>query len=624
MITSKEISVLKQYSDLRDIDLHFADFVSRLDSEGSRALYLAAALASKATGEKNICLDLSQVEKKPLTGDNYVGEKYFYPDLKSWREALQLCSVVGKPGDPAPLIMDSKDRLYLYRYYEYEKKLSDEIKRRLTIDVNSEFIDRIKEKAISTFEIDPSKPDLQAVAAVTAALRNISVISGGPGTGKTTTIIKILELIISISNNCPKIFLAAPTGKAANRLMESVRKGLVLSACCDDVKACFPEDACTIHRLLGTKHKTPYFRHNEENPLRADVVVIDEASMVDMALMSKLFSAIPEKSKIILVGDKDQLSSVESGSVLGDICDRQHSHSFSKSFCNTIKKITGYDLKPDNKTVSAPQLSDNIVILDRIYRFTTDSGIGELGKYVNAGDVSAVLNMLKDPSYKDIEFKSLSSPQHLRELVIEKTLKYFNLNMSDDNGYEQYFNLFEQFKFLCALKNGLFGVHTINDFVENILSKKGLLSFSENNTFEKWYAGKPVMIKSNDYSLGLFNGDVGIVTKHCVNQEQDELVARFQNGPDQKIRQLPLYQLPDHDTAYAMTIHKSQGSEFDDVVIILPEKDTPFLTRELIYTAMTRSRKSVTIWGNEEVLSGAVSRTIQRTSGLRDALWDNV
>ncbi|MCF8069984.1 MAG: exodeoxyribonuclease V subunit alpha [Desulfobacterales bacterium] len=623
MITDKDIAFLRQHSELRDIDFHFAEFISRLAQRNSRELFIAAALASSATGEKNICLDLAQMENRPLTDAGLNNKNIYCPDLKSWRKKLEMCSVFGKPGDYKPLILDSKDRLYLYRYFDYEQKLSDSIKKRLITDMDPEKISRVKTYVKNIFILDPAKPDYQVIAAVTTALQNISVISGGPGTGKTSTIIKALELILSVSNQKLKIYLAAPTGKAANRLMESVVQGTGQSGCSDEMKACFPQEAYTIHRLLGTKWGTPYFKHNEDNLLHADVVVIDEASMVDLALMSKLFSAIPENSKIILAGDKDQLSSVESGSVLGDICDRQHTHNFSKSYRTVIREITGYKLAASEEYVqSASRLSDNIVVLDKSYRFTADSGIGEFGKHVNRGDVNSALDLLNDPAYPDIEFKELASPQHLAQLVSEKTLQYFNTQVVADRGLKRFFTLFDRFKILCTLKNGPFGIHAINDLVEDNLVKKNIISFSNEYASGHWYIGKPVMIKSNNYALGLFNGDIGIIMADDTTTDRNILTAWFQSGPSQNPRRFPLYQLPDHDIAYAMTIHKSQGSEFDDIVIILPEKDTPFLTRELIYTAITRARKTVTIWGSEKALSGAISRTIQRASGLRDSLWD--
>ncbi len=447
--------------------------------------------------------------------------------------------------------------------------------------------------------------------------KRFSVISGGPGTGKTTTVAKILVLLLEQSGIDLEIALAAPTGKAAARLKESIisskNKGSSEPGyldCPDRVKEAIPEEASTLHRLLGFISGSPYFRHDQENPLTADIVVVDEASMVDMALMSKLLQALLPRTRLILLGDKNQLASVEAGAVLGDICDTGNIHSFSKKFCRDFKEVTGGGILVFPEGSDNPSISDCIVQLQTSYRFDENSGIEALSRAVNTGDRAKAETILTSGKYTDLVWKPL--PGDLMRTIEDTVIKGYESYLKSLEDPGSIFDLFDRFRILCALREGPFGVIAVNRLAERILKNAGLI-----NPVGRWYEGRPVMITRNDYTLNLFNGDVGIVLRDPETGDH-RVFFPLSGGEYRKIHPV---RLPEHETVFAVTVHKSQGSEFDSVSLVLPDRDTPVLTRELLYTGITRARDNVEISGTLDVFKMAVSRRIERTSGLRDALW---
>jgi exodeoxyribonuclease V alpha subunit len=467
---------------------------------------------------------------------------------------------------------------------------------------------------------DPQEINWQKIAAAVASLKHFSVITGGPGTGKTFTVTKVLALLLEqVSGQKLQIYLTAPTGKAAARLKEAVEQAKSHMNCDDSIKAAIPSEVFTIHRMLKPITGSPYFRHNRENPLVADVVVVDEASMVDLALMAKLLEAVPENARLILIGDKDQLASVEAGSVLGDICDRDVMHGFSAPFMNRLKELTGEDIEHGVQTTDARSgLQDAIVVLQKSFRFAVGSGIGGLSRAVNRADTEVAFQMLCDEDDKSITWQPLKADEGLVETLSRQIV----------SGYQSYLKAgdpaaalqrLQRFKILCAVNIGPLGVHAINKLTERVLRKQNLIP-SDPITENPWYAGRPVLITRNHYPLGLFNGDIGVTLPDT--EADDDQLAVFFAGDRGKVRRFQPYQLPEHTTVYAMTVHKSQGSEFDEVLFILPDRDFPILTRELIYTALTRAREKITIWGTRSIIRNAIARQIERTSGLRDALWD--
>jgi len=604
-----------------DIDIHFARFIMRFSADGDPDIFLGAALASRATANGDICLDLHSVSSTSLFEKHDAPDTVVCPPLVQWRQKLYSSSAVGKPGDKCPLILDDRSRLYLYRYWEYEKKLSAAIRERVKGELQEFDYPELKQRLKRLFpENDDHEISWQRVAAVIAMLKRFSTITGGPGSGKTFTIAGILALILEcVPQARSNICLTAPTGKAAARLSEAIKQAKEHLNCDDDIKNAIPSEVVTIHRLLKPIAGTPYFRQNIDNPLPADIVVIDEASMVDLALMSKLVQAVAPDARLLLVGDKDQLASVEAGSVLGDICDRQVIHGFSKNFLKKIERLTGTKLRDSVQLSKAGSgLQDCISVLQKSYRFSAHSGIGGLSRAVNHGDAETSLALLNNPSETSITWYEVHSNGSL-------TRKFARIII---DGYRKYLTIkdpvlamreFSRFKILCALKIGPFGVTAINNLAEQVLSREDLIIRGRAGT-NSWYRGRPVLITRNDYNLGLFNGDIGI-TLPDPNTSGHELYVYFP-GTSGDFKRFSPHRLSEHETVYAMTVHKSQGSEFDHIILILPDKDYPLLTRELIYTGLTRARQKVSIWGTESVFKTAIVRKIERTSGLRDALWE--
>ena len=613
-------SILSTGGIFSNIDTHFARFIARFDPQADSDIFLAAALVSRATGSGDICLDLAATADTAVFEKKDGADALVCPPLADWRNKLIASPTVGKPGEKYPLILDASDRLYLYRYWEYENNLSHALRQRATgelADFNPRDLSNILTKLFPP--TSPDEVNWQAVATVIAVFKRLSVITGGPGSGKTFTITGILALLLeSAFKGDAHIFLAAPTGKAAARLAESIKEAKQSLDCTESIKNAIPDEVHTVHRLLRPIPGTPYFRHNSENPLAADLVVVDEASMVDLALMSKLVQALAPETRLVLVGDKDQLASVEAGSVLGDICDRQTIHGFSKSFLDKIEQIIQVKLNdtvPHSTNTSG--LQDCITILQKNYRFEPQSGIGGLSRSVNRGDSRTALSFLNDPAEKSITRHDFHPDSNwvddLSQTIVEGYRKYLTI---DDPVLAM--SEFMRFKILCALNIGPFGVNSINRLAEKVLSEQGLLASVQPGRGQ-WYRGRPVLITQNDYNLGLFNGDIGI-TLPDPNSAGDELFVYFPDATGE-FKRYPTHRLSKCETVYAMTVHKSQGSEFEHVLLLLPEKDYPLLTRELIYTGLTRARKTVSVWGSESILKTAIARRIERTAGLRDALW---
>ncbi len=622
-MNKRYLTPLYDMGNFNKIDIHFAGFIAMLAKENDPDIGLASALVSQVTGDGDVCLDLRTYAGKTISSQEEGGSKISCPELPIWRDKLIACPAVGPPGEKRPLILDQKNRLYLFRYWEYEHNLVEAIQKKAQRAFKNLDYGILKESLRRLFpDVPTDRPDRQKLGAIVAALRNLCVISGGPGTGKTTTIAQILAVLLEQSRNQKlRIYLAAPTGKASARMAEAIQAAKQKLNCRSHIKDLIPREASTIHRLLKSIPDSPYFYHNAERPLPADLVVVDEASMVDLALMSKLVMALSDDTRLVLVGDKDQLASVEAGSVLGDICGHNAKDGFANDFYKELDSTSAEKFDPIVRQCHEGRgLHDCIVLLKNSYRFAAESGIGGVSRAVNQGNFESALSLLTDTQRLDIN----------REVYATAGDFYLSLKEQVLEGYTRYFQTgdpheaiarFQEFQILCAVKKGPFGVDAINRFSEIVLMEQGLIDpvVLKNHV---WYPGRPVLITRNDYQLGLFNGDIGMTMPDVVSNGANLRV--FFPGSDGEPRIFLPHRLPEHETVFAMTIHKSQGSEFDKIVLILPNTDSPVLTRELLYTGITRAKEHVAIWGNDEILRLTIDRKLKRTSGLRDALWDSI
>ncbi|MGF1726063.1 exodeoxyribonuclease V subunit alpha [Photobacterium nomapromontoriensis] len=493
-------------------------------------------------------------------------------------------------------------------------------------------IDAVATRAIRAeelSELDALVPSVaclnwQKVAAAMALTRQFSVISGGPGTGKTTTVAKLLAALVMQADHLsrgdddaiPTIKLVAPTGKAAARLTESIGSAIQSLPVSPEVRERIPTQSSTLHRLLGSVPNQVDFRHHKDNPLHVDVLVVDEASMVDLSMMARLLDALPSHAKLILLGDRDQLASVEAGAVLGDICAFSY-QGYSSQQAQVLSQLTGFQLVGNaNNDVAMSPVADSLCMLRKSYRFHAESGIGQLAKAINNGNPHQVDTVCQH-GYQDIKHYGLSTDSY-QQMITMTVMFYRNYleAIEQKQSPKTVLDAFASVRLLCALREGDFGVAGLNHRIERELVKAGKIS----QTDDTWYVGRPVMITRNDHGLGLYNGDIGIaMMDETANPAQPHLRVFF-DMPDGTIRSVLPSRLPDHETVYAMTIHKSQGSEFADTVMVLPTDFTPILTRELIYTGVTRAKTRLYLFAQPAVIKRAVQLRTERASGLAHLL----
>jgi exodeoxyribonuclease V alpha subunit len=581
----------------------FSDLLLRLCPGAGREAALAAMLVSREIDRGNVCVEL----KKYASTGFESGERA--PPFEEWTRLLLQSGVAGNPGEWKPLILDAKGRLYLRRYHEYEASLARFVREGCVFSASGADTELLKGALGRLFPGSEDNPDLQRVAALVCATRRFSVISGGPGTGKTHTVVKALALTLELAGRPLKVAVCAPTGKAAGRLGEAIRAAVGSIDCPEWVKNALPREVFTLHRLLGFGDLAGSFAHGPENPLAHDLVVVDEASMVDITLMAHLVGALKGSARLVLVGDRDQLASVEAGAVLGDICGVESAEGFTPGFARFISEVSGDAVETSG---GGNSLSDAITILRKSYRFKAKSGIGEGAAAVNRGDGEGALALFSSGSRPDAVFGELPPAagfnRKLSELALGKLEKFLRAKTPGEALSE-----FSSWRVLCALRNGPYGVEEANSLIERGLSSRGLI-----DSRKRWYAGRPVLITRNDYNAGLFNGDVGVTMPDP--EAGGELRVFFQS-PGGGVRGLHPARLGEHETVFAMTVHKSQGSEFDEVLLVLPPGERQGMTRELLYTAITRAKNKVEVWGEGEGFVSAVKKRVERSSGLRDALW---
>ncbi len=584
--------------DLGPLERALVNSLQRLDPDASPVLLACGALLCSALEKGDVCLPLRRIAGLRPWAD----QPFSLPGLHELLDALNASQLVGPAGSFTPLIMVG-ERLYLARYQAYEQQLAEQLLARCSD------IPPVDEAVLSAsltrlFAFNSQQPDWQRLAAAQAVRRKLAVISGGPGTGKTTTVVRLLAALLEQPDSGHlAIGLAAPTGKAAARMAEAIRNAKAQLPVSDAVKAALPEEARTLHRLLGSRGDSPQVRHNAANPLPLDVLVVDEASMVDLALMAKLVDALAPSARLILLGDKDQLAAVEAGAVFAELCEGR---GFDAQAAADLQRITGQQVAVEQPR---SKLGDAVVLLTHSHRFAGDSGIGELARRINGGDVPGTLKVLRE-GREDLAWIETPTPNDLLVRLEQGYAGFLQAAKSADPAAA--FAAFNTFRALTAQREGPWGVSGINEALEARFKRRLQVA-----SRERWYAGRAVMVRQNDYALGLFNGDIGI----CLMTEHG---LRVVFEAEQGFRPFAPARLPSHDSAFAMTVHKSQGSEFNQVLLALPEQPSPLLTRSLFYTGITRAKNKVEIWGLPVRLAEAVSTRAERAAGLAERLQNAV
>jgi exodeoxyribonuclease V alpha subunit len=597
----------------------FARHASRwAEAAGADAFTVAcvghAALAlSLAVSAGHVCLTLDALAVT-------VGEEdaTLPASPSGWREALRGSSIVGTPESPgaAPLILDADGRLYLHRYFDYERRLATRlVQARDARAPEAVASPELRARLMQLFAANAAQlagaADWQQLAAALALRGRLTVISGGPGTGKTTAVVNLLACLVALDAGC-RIALAAPTGKAAARMTDAIRQRAQHLP--EALRARMPGESSTVHRLLGV---TPAgFAHDADHPLAIDALVVDEASMLDLALATQLLEAVPPSARIILLGDKDQLAAVESGAVFAEL---SVDPTLTAGCIADLAAMTGTPaaaIAPPAPASSSP-LRDSAVWFTRTYRFARDSGIGRLAGDINAGrsrEAIAWLRAAGDPDLRWLEDAARQDDDAATRAMDAGYAAYGQAVAADPTDVAGITDAFGRFRVLCALRDGPRGVVALNAaMTHRFRAARDLPGPADGPAASPWFVGRPVLVLSNDAVLRLFNGDVGIALPDAAG----ELLVHFPDADAPGgFRAIAPVRLPRHETAFGMTVHKSQGSEFDAVLVLLPEQRSRVLTRELLYTAVTRARHSVVLAAGAAVLEQAIATPTVRHSGL--------
>lgn len=573
-------------------DVHVAQKVSHLYGETDQSVQLALALTVRALRAGSTCLDLTTTDQS-LAGvdEDAVGVPVeLWPQSEPWRAAITASPMANvgadAPGDrPLRLV---GDLLYLERYWQEETEVADELLRRRAEAPAEVEPERLAAAVAELLDADADAD--QAVAAIMPALSMVTVIAGGPGTGKTHTLARLLSTLWRTLPRPPLVALAAPTGKAAVRMQEALAEELVR----------LPEDlagelgrlrATTIHRLLGwVPESRSRFQHHRANPLPHDVVVVDEASMVNVTLMARLLAALRPQARLVLVGDPNQLAPVEAGPVLADVV----------AAPATVPAAARAALQ----LVGAPE-SDTVVRLRHNYRSVRS--IADLATAVLAGDPDETLRLATSGTH-GIHFAERAEETELRD-VVERTGSAM-VAAARAGRVEDALASLEFHRLLCAHRRGPFGVSVWSRLVEDWLAA----SIEGFDPAQSWYPGRPLLVTANSPDLGLYNGDTGVVARTVGEQ----LRAFFARG--RELHSVSPFLLDGVQTIRAMTVHKAQGGQYEHVTVVLPPPDSPLLTQELLYTAITRAKQRVTLIGSVESLRRGVQQRARRASGLQARL----
>ncbi|WP_445773656.1 exodeoxyribonuclease V subunit alpha [Shewanella sp.] len=678
MLTHPIGELLKQWQTQRlitPLDRHFALELAHIESiatpseqvdNGSSSLFLlVCALLSQQLSNQHSCLVIEQINlANPMAEESHRQQQVNCQITISHHQLIEHIGqfdAVGAAGENKPLILEH-GRLYLNKYHFFEtqvaNKLSQLAKQPVNIDLSQSQLPQLLNSLFKANTTEQQAFDWQKIATATALINALAVITGGPGTGKTTTVTKLLLLLLTQSSLT--IRLVAPTGKAAARLSESIKASKQrllgeltqqpktrITAVLMNALTQIPEEASTLHRLLGVIPNSHQFRHHQHNPLRLDLLVVDEASMVDLPMMYKLLSALPPHGRLILLGDQDQLASVEAGAVLADICvglkqTSPHAPSpwsmrYSATQSEKITLLTGQDVS--QFVHPQPQIGDSLCMLMHSHRFKGDAGIGLLANAVNRGNISAIRQVWQSNHAElnwfehtpNAQAENLGKQQLLAmsvnaygqylQQIQDNQQAIINTNGADaialPHSEQSIIDSFNQYRILCAMRAGEFGVEGINIAMTESLKQAKLISAQG-----EFYLGRPIIIQSNDYNLGLFNGDIGLILQD--SSKPDRLMAHFVMADGSLLKVLPA-RLPSHETCFAMTVHKSQGSEFDQVSFVLPMRPSlsqwQLLTKELLYTAITRAKNHFYCLGSASIFEKASQQATSRASGLAWRLW---
>ena len=561
----------KHRAHIPDEEAEFAKFLNSIDKSASEKAICAGMALLHFIRKGNIAMDDAEFA-------SYEAAKFFGVNEFDFN-GISECGFIGNPDENTVLILE-EGLLYTHKSRKYEQELaewlfekSQETHALSTSD--NEFIDHL-------FDETRGEVDLQRVAVKLGLIKDLVVISGGPGTGKTYTVSKIIEAYRQSLGAEKTIALAAPTGKAAQRLNDSLG---------ESINRFDVQEATTLHALLGARGSNFQFTKNKRNPLDVNLLIVDEASMLDLGLWVAMIRALPINSKLVVLGDRHQLSSVESGSILGDICSNSDA-SFSKNLLTELRE----DVPVSHKS----GFNDCIITLSKSYRFESKSGIQQLADFIKNEDAVSALDLLDSEEFSDVKMM----PHTIKESVIQN---YVIAPFKELKSAEHPFSIINKNRVLCALRVGKTGVEEWNQLSEKLLKKTYGIAHRAT-----WYSGRPVLVTRNNKALKLRNGEVGIY-----DSRRTEVTFE-----DRETGVLPS-RLNAFEPAFCLTIHKSQGSEYDHVAVVLPEGENKILSKELLYTAVTRARQSVLIVGDRKTISYCISNPTKRKSGLKQKIWGN-
>jgi exodeoxyribonuclease V alpha subunit len=632
----KQLELQMQGKDWRALDKALVTFF-REQQQLPAALALLIGQCSFALSQGHLCLPLKRMPQQ--SEQDWQALMALYPAL------FQLEQDNNQP------FVYANTALYMRRYFSYQQQIawylqqSSERSQQLRQAINPALLNQLLEPLFPATAATQAEPDWQRLSCAIAASSSFSVITGGPGTGKTTTVVKLLLVLQQLQQHqgaAPlTIQLAAPTGKAAVRLRSSIRNTLVKLPASAEIKSQVPTDVSTLHKLLGARAQSRQFKQNALEPLALDLLVVDEASMLDVELMAALLSALPAHARLILLGDKDQLASVEAGALMAELCQWAEQGHYSPATVAWLNQLSSAAIPEHLISQQGKALEQQIGMLRVSHRFDPQSGIAKLATAVNSGQSAEVAEICQ-AGYADLQYLEAAEFRQLKQFVLTGQAKK---PMPDAAGFSFYLNTvaqgpaldaeetqidrwaqqvltdFSAFQLLCAVRQGPFGVEQVNLSVETMLHQAGLIQHSSQPSARQaslWYAGRPVMVTQNDYALGLMNGDVGICLARPYQGKWILAVAFASEDSSKAVRWVLPSRLQQVETAYAITVHKSQGSEFRHAVLVLPDQFSPVLTRELIYTGITRAAKLFSlVCAKADLLSLAIEQKVQRHGAVR-------